>query len=251
MSFRESVHLQLRVELAGGTTLLATLTSITTSVATLAVTTALTTATAEGAATLLLTEHATRGSVRALLLDVGSRNDLGGQVEPLAQVVETLGGEGVVVCSRETSSVSVLDNVVVAHHAPPWAHTSRSIKGSIGMSPTVLPRELGLDITTRSQGLHGLDDEEVLDGDFGVLGEVVVLLGHEDSLTEEGLSSTMFNQPHVSSKSSKSSKFSLRLESSRSPDRKCIVRSRSRGVFDVDGISPNFRLGCLLLLALG
>lgn len=39
--------------------------------------------------------------MRALLLDVGSGNDLGGQVEPLAQVVETLGGEGVVVYSRE------------------------------------------------------------------------------------------------------------------------------------------------------
>lgn len=87
---------QLRVELARGTALLA-LTSITTSVATLTVATALATATAEGTTALLLTEHATGGSVRALLLDVGSGNDLGGQVEPLAQVVETLGGEGVVV----------------------------------------------------------------------------------------------------------------------------------------------------------
>lgn len=93
-------HSQLRVELARGTALLA-LTSITTSVATLAVATALATATAEGTTALLLTEHATGGSVRALLLDVGSGNDLGGQVEPLAQVVETLGGEGVVVYNRE------------------------------------------------------------------------------------------------------------------------------------------------------
>jgi hypothetical protein len=33
----------------------------------------------------------------ALLLDVGGRDDLSGQVQPFAQVVETLGGESVVV----------------------------------------------------------------------------------------------------------------------------------------------------------
>lgn len=35
--------------------------------------------------------------MRALLLDVGLGNDLGGEVEPLAEVVEALRGEGVVV----------------------------------------------------------------------------------------------------------------------------------------------------------
>lgn len=57
----------------------------------------------------------------------------------------------------------------------------------VGRSRTVLPRELGLDEATGGQGLHSLDDEQVLDGDLGVLGEVVVLLGDKDSLTEEGL----------------------------------------------------------------
>jgi hypothetical protein len=35
--------------------------------------------------------------VGTLLLNVGSRHDLGGDVEPFTEVVETLGGEGVVV----------------------------------------------------------------------------------------------------------------------------------------------------------
>lgn len=35
--------------------------------------------------------------MRALLLNVRLRDDLGGKVEPFAEVVETLGGEGVVV----------------------------------------------------------------------------------------------------------------------------------------------------------
>lgn len=94
----------MRVELARGATLLA-LTSITSSVSALAVTTVTATATATGAeggaAALLVTEHATGGSVGSLLLDVGGRNDLGGEVEPLSEVVETLGGEGVVVCVRK------------------------------------------------------------------------------------------------------------------------------------------------------
>lgn len=74
--------------------------------------------------------------------------------------------------------------------------STHPIQKNIGRSPTVLPRELGLDIATRSQRLHGLDDIEVLDGDLGVLGEVVVLLGDEDSLTEEGLSSITIDQPN-------------------------------------------------------
>ena len=57
--------------------------------------------------------------MRALLLDVGLGNDLGREVEPLAEVVKTLGGEGVVV---------------------------------------PLPRELGLEVAAGSQGLASLDD---------------------------------------------------------------------------------------------
>lgn len=91
------VFSQLRVELAGGATLLA-LTSVTSSVSTLTVTTVATTATAtERSAALLVAEHATGRGVRSLLLDVGGGDDLGGEVEPLAEVVETLRGEGVVV----------------------------------------------------------------------------------------------------------------------------------------------------------
>lgn len=84
----------------------------------------------------------------SLLLDVGSRNNLSGEMEPFAQVVETLGGQGVVV---------------------------------------VLPRELGLDIAAGVERLASLDDKEVLGVDIGVLGKVEVLLGDEDTLSEEVL----------------------------------------------------------------
>lgn len=57
--------------------------------------------------------------MRALLLDVGGGDNLGGEVEPLAEVVKTLGGEDVVV---------------------------------------VLPRELGLDEAAGVQRLASLDD---------------------------------------------------------------------------------------------
>lgn len=86
--------------------------------------------------------------MRSLLLDVGSRNDLSGEVKPFAQVVETLGGQGVVV---------------------------------------VLPRELGLDVASGVEGLESLDNEQVLGVDIGVLGKVEVLLGDEDTLSEEVL----------------------------------------------------------------
>lgn len=75
--------------------------------------------------------------MRSLLLDVCSRNNLGGEVEPFTEVIETLGGEGVVI---------------------------------------VLPGELGLDVAAGVQGLEGLDDEEVLGVDIGVLRKVEVLL---------------------------------------------------------------------------
>lgn len=84
----------------------------------------------------------------SLLLDVGSRNDLSGEVKPFAKVVETLGGQGVVV---------------------------------------VLPRELGLDVAAGVEGLKSLDNEQVLGVDIGVLGKVEVLLGDEDTLSEEVL----------------------------------------------------------------
>jgi hypothetical protein len=86
------------------------------------------------------------------LLDVGSGNDLSGEVKPFAEVVETLGGQGVVV---------------------------------------VLPRELGLDIAARVERLQSLDNEQVLGVDIGVLGKVEVLLGDEDTLTEEVLTETV------------------------------------------------------------
>lgn len=136
-------------KLAGGTALLA-LTSLSSAVTTLATTTLAIGATAESAlaAALALAEHTAGRSVRALLLDVGSRNDLSGQVKPFAEVVETLGGQGVVV---------------------------------------VLPGELGLDVAARGQRLASLDDEQVLGVDVGVLGQVVVLSGDENALTEEVL----------------------------------------------------------------
>ena len=91
----------MRSEFTRGTALLATLTSIPSSVATLTVTTVTsvtTTATTERPPlALALTHHAAGRSVGSLLLDVGGGDDLGGEVEPLAEVVETLGGEGVVV----------------------------------------------------------------------------------------------------------------------------------------------------------
>jgi len=146
-------------ELAGGTTLLALLTA---AVATLTRSTGTT-------LTVLTAHHAARGSVGALLLDVGGGDNLGGEVQPLAQVVKTLGGEGVVV---------------------------------------VLPRELGLDVAAGVQRLASLDDLysrhilvsnphegarfmqavrayiEVLGVDVTVLGKVEVLLGHEHTLCE-------------------------------------------------------------------
>lgn len=83
-----------------------------------------------------------------MLLNVGGRNDLSGKVEPFAEVVEAFGGQGVVV---------------------------------------VLPRELSLDIAAGVERLASLDDEQVLGVDIGVLGKVEVLLGNEDTLSEEVL----------------------------------------------------------------
>lgn len=86
--------------------------------------------------------------MRSLLLDVGGGDNLSGEVKPFAEVVETLGGQGVVV---------------------------------------PLPGELGLDIAARGEGLARLDDEQVLGVDIGVLGEVEVLGSDEYALAEEVL----------------------------------------------------------------
>lgn len=86
--------------------------------------------------------------MRSLLLDVCSGDDLGGEVKPFSEVVETLGGEGVVV---------------------------------------VLPRELSLDVAAGVERLKGLDNEEVLGVDIGVLRKVEVLLRDQHALSEEVL----------------------------------------------------------------
>lgn len=80
---------------------------------------------------------------------MGLGHNLGRKVQVLAEVGETLVGEGVVV---------------------------------------PLPRELGLDETLGSEGLHRLDDFEVADrGNVGVGGTVKVLGRDEDTLLEESL----------------------------------------------------------------
>lgn len=87
-------RLQLGSEVAGGTALLA-LAGITSPVTALTVTplTVATATAAEPALAALLAHHATGGSMRPLLLDVCRGDDLGGKMEPLAEVVETLRGE--------------------------------------------------------------------------------------------------------------------------------------------------------------
>lgn len=115
--------LQLRSKVARGTALLA-LTGIPAPVAALAVSTVATATAAESPLAALLAHHATRRGMGPLLLNVGGRHDLGRQVKPFPEVVETLGGQGVVV---------------------------------------VLPRELGLEVAAGGQGLAGLDDIEVAD----------------------------------------------------------------------------------------
>jgi len=147
------MNLQLRSKLSRWCTLLAlaSITSAVTSltVASISITTTATTSTERLTFALTLTtHHATRRSVRSLLLDVRSGDNLGGKVEPFAEVVETFRCESIVV---------------------------------------ILPRELGLDIATGSEGLAGLDDVEILGVDVVVLWEVVVLLCDEHSLTEEVL----------------------------------------------------------------
>lgn len=77
---------------------------------------------------------------------MGGGDDVLGEVEPLTEELNTIVGECVVV---------------------------------------VLPRELGLDVALGVQGLHGLNDVEVLDGDSLVLLLVEVLLSNANTLLEE------------------------------------------------------------------
>jgi hypothetical protein len=93
-----AVTTELRVEATwSSTALLVALTEFAAAVATLTVATGSATSSTTALSALVSTKHATRGSVRTLLLDMGCRDDLSGQVEPFAKVVEALRGEGVVV----------------------------------------------------------------------------------------------------------------------------------------------------------
>ena len=78
-----------------------------------------------------------------LLLDVGGWDNLSWEMEPLAEVVNSRVGQGVVV---------------------------------------ILPGELGLDVSSRVEGLEGLDDKKVSGVNVLVLWEVEVLLGDENTL---------------------------------------------------------------------
>ena len=114
----------------------------------------------------------------SLLLDVGSRNDLSGKVEPFTEVIETLRGESVVV---------------------------------------VLPRELGLDVAAGGERLACLDNVEVLGVNVVVLWKVVVLLCDEDTLSEEVfvdlLTVCLWNKPGIISLLSNSALHSENLTS--------------------------------------
>lgn len=85
---------ELGLELARSATL-ALLAGVTSSVAITVTATAATATTTP--LTVVTTEHASGRSVRALLLDVCLGHNLGREVEPFTEVVETLGGQGVVV----------------------------------------------------------------------------------------------------------------------------------------------------------
>jgi hypothetical protein len=143
----------LRSELSRWSTLLTLSSGVTsaviTTVTTITVTaTTSTTTTKWLALTLTLAHHSTWRSVGSLLLDVSCWNDLSWEMKPLAEVVETLWGEGVVV---------------------------------------VLPGELSLDIATGGEGLKSLDHVEVLGVNLWVLWEIILLWGNGDTLTEEVL----------------------------------------------------------------
>ena len=90
---------ELWVEATGShTTFLITIASLATTVlATVTITSWASTSGTTWWTVAITTHHAAWWSVRALLLDVGLWDDFGGKVEPFAEVVEALWGEGVVV----------------------------------------------------------------------------------------------------------------------------------------------------------
>lgn len=84
----------------GSTTLFSTFTSIATTVSTLTFTTiatATSTASTRAALTVISTNHTLRWGVRSLLLDVCGGNNLGREMEPFTEVIQTLGSETVVI----------------------------------------------------------------------------------------------------------------------------------------------------------
>jgi hypothetical protein len=159
-------------ELARGGTLLVTL--LAAAVATL-------TRSTGTALTLLTTHHAARGSVGTLLLDVGGRDNLSGEVEPLTEVVKTLKVENL----ENRSSFLIL--------AIGWSQTYLGGEGVV----VVLPGELGLDIATGVEGLQSLDHVEVLGVNVAVLGKVEVLLGHEHTLCTSKSATVVFQESEV------------------------------------------------------
>lgn len=119
----------------------------------------------------------------ALLLDVGLGDNLGGEVEPLAEVVEALGGEAV----RNGVSMWLDSERSRACRVFDWTGP-RKVVGDQNVRVVVpLPGELGLEVTARGQGLAGLDDIEVLGVNVAVLGLVEVLLCDENTLCGESV----------------------------------------------------------------
>ena len=108
-----------------------------------------------------------------LLLDVGGRDNLSGEVEPLTEVVKTL--------ESKLDNPSSLSRLAIER--------SQTYLGGEGVV-VVLPGELGLDIAAGVEGLEGLDHIEVLGVNVGMLG-LEVLLGHEHTLCSGNQSATV------------------------------------------------------------
>lgn len=122
MGVRAWGNIQLRLELPGSTTTTLLIIPESPPVTTLPIAPLAwgsTTSTTASPLTAISREHAARGGVATSLLNVGGWDNLGGEMQPFAEVVETFAGQGVVV---------------------------------------VLPRELGLEESAGGQGLAGLDD---------------------------------------------------------------------------------------------
>ena len=117
--------------------------------------------------------------MRALLLDVGGRDNLSGEVQPFTEVVKTLAIVRIVfsfLCDKGETNLGG-EGVVV-----------------------VLPRELGLDVAAGVERLAGLDHVEVLGVNVAVLGKVEVLLGHEHTLCSRNLVSELISHRRISSR---------------------------------------------------